>query len=148
MYLFVMRPAGLMLCSSRASGPPFWMSDIPGHMVTNETYSSPLCRSCGLIPDMHLPNYYETEWINLLDVESICMYVVIITLLVLPGGLGWAFLNLHRCSPGTGNSDTQRQEWSCVRMPTKWSYTHSPWHHCTSIKLANHFILIIGSIPS
>ncbi len=29
-----------------------------------------LCRSCGLIPDMHLPNYYETGWINLLDVES------------------------------------------------------------------------------
>ncbi len=43
----------------------------PGHVVTNdETSSPPLCRSCSLIPDMHLPNYYETWWINLLDVES------------------------------------------------------------------------------
>ncbi len=42
---------GPMLCSSQAS-------------------SSPLCWSCGLIPNMHLPNYYETGWINLLDVES------------------------------------------------------------------------------
>ncbi len=43
----------------------------PGHVVTNdETSSPPLCWSCGLIPNMHLPNYYETGWINLLDVES------------------------------------------------------------------------------
>ncbi len=45
--------------------------NVPGHVVTNdETSSPPLCRSCGLIPDMHLPNSYETRWINLLDVES------------------------------------------------------------------------------
>ncbi len=29
-----------------------------------------VCWSCSLIPNMHLPNYYETGWINLLDVES------------------------------------------------------------------------------
>ncbi len=47
-----------------------WVN-IPGHMVTNdETFSPPLWWSCGLIPNMHLPNYYETGWINLLDVES------------------------------------------------------------------------------
>ncbi len=47
-----------------------WLN-IPGHVVTNaETSSPPLCRTCGLIPNMHLPNYYETGWINLLDVES------------------------------------------------------------------------------
>ncbi len=47
-----------------------WVN-VPGHMVTNEeTSSPPLCCSCGLIPNMYLPNYYETGWINLLDVES------------------------------------------------------------------------------
>ncbi len=47
-----------------------WVN-VPGHMVTNDkTSSPPLCWSCGLIPNMHLPNYYETGWINLLDVES------------------------------------------------------------------------------
>ncbi len=107
---------------------------VPGHVVTNKTSALPLCQSCGLIPDIHLPNYYETEWINLLDVESVCMYVVIITLLVLPGSLGWYFLNLHHGSSGTGNSDTQMQLWPMmtsmwryVRTPTKWSKTHSPW---------------------
>ncbi len=56
------------------AGHPFlhfeWV-DIPGHVVTNETSSPPLCRSCGLIPDMYIPNYYKTEWINVLDVESL-----------------------------------------------------------------------------
>ncbi len=43
----------------------------PGHVVTNdETSSPPLCQSCSLIHDMHLPNFYETGWINLLHVES------------------------------------------------------------------------------
>ncbi len=47
-----------------------WVN-FPGHVITNdETSSPPLCWSCGLIPNMHLPNYYETGWINLLDVES------------------------------------------------------------------------------
>ncbi len=47
-----------------------WVN-VPGHVVTNDkTSSSPLCWSCDLIPNMHLPNYYETGWINLLDVES------------------------------------------------------------------------------
>ncbi len=30
----------------------------------------PLHRSCDLIPEMHLTNYYKTEWINLLDVRN------------------------------------------------------------------------------
>ncbi len=30
----------------------------------------PLHLYCSLIPDMHLPNYYETQWINLPHVES------------------------------------------------------------------------------
>ncbi len=47
-----------------------WVN-FPGHLITNyETSSPPLCWSCGLIPDMHLPNYYDTVWINVLDVES------------------------------------------------------------------------------
>ncbi len=47
-----------------------WVN-VPGHVVTNDEPSSPpLCWSCGLIPNMHLPNYYETGWINLLDIES------------------------------------------------------------------------------
>ncbi len=47
-----------------------WVN-VPGHVVTNdETSSPPLCWSCSLIPNMHLPNYYETGWINLVDVES------------------------------------------------------------------------------
>ncbi len=47
-----------------------WVN-VPGQVVTNDAASSPsLCWSCGLIPNMHLPNYYETGWINLLDVES------------------------------------------------------------------------------
>ncbi len=47
-----------------------WVN-VPGHVVTNdETSSPPLCRSCSLIPNMHLTNYYETEWINLLDVRN------------------------------------------------------------------------------
>ncbi len=46
-----------------------WVN-VPGQVVTNdETSSPPLCWSCGLIPKMHLPNYYETGWINLLGVE-------------------------------------------------------------------------------
>ncbi len=49
----------------------FEWDNVPGHVVTNdETSSPPLCWSCSLIPNMHLPNYYETGWINLLDVES------------------------------------------------------------------------------
>ncbi len=45
--------------------------NIPGHVVTNdETSSPPLCRSCSLILNMHLSNYYETGPIYLLDVES------------------------------------------------------------------------------
>ncbi len=40
-----------------------WVN-IPGHVVTNDEISSlPLCWSWGLIPNMHLPNYYETGWI-------------------------------------------------------------------------------------
>ncbi len=47
-----------------------WVN-VPGHVVTNdETSSPPLCWSCSLLPNMHLPNYYETGWINLLNVES------------------------------------------------------------------------------
>ncbi len=47
-----------------------WVN-VPGHVVTNdETSSTPLCWSCCLIPNMHLSNYYETGWINLLDIES------------------------------------------------------------------------------
>ncbi len=39
-------------------------------MVTNgDTSSPPLCWSCCLITNMHLPNYYKTGWINLLDVQ-------------------------------------------------------------------------------
>ncbi len=63
-------------------------------------------------------------------------------------------LNLHYRSLRTRNSDTQRQEWAvmtsawtCVKMSTKWSHTHCPWPIFTRIKRANHFILIIGSIP-
>ncbi len=49
----------------------FEWGNVPGHLVTNDkTSSPPLCWICGLIPNMHLPNYYETGWINLLDVES------------------------------------------------------------------------------
>ncbi len=47
-----------------------WVN-VPGHVDTNdETSSPPLCWSCSLISNMHLPNYYETGWINLLDIES------------------------------------------------------------------------------
>ncbi len=47
-----------------------WVN-VPGHVVTNDNTSSPLlCWSCGLIRNMHLTNYYETGWKNLLDVES------------------------------------------------------------------------------
>ncbi len=35
-----------------------------------ERHALPLCRSCGLIPDMHLTNYYETEWVHLLDIRN------------------------------------------------------------------------------
>ncbi len=47
-----------------------WVN-VPGHVVTNDETSSPLLFwSCSLISNMHLTNYYETGWINLLDVES------------------------------------------------------------------------------
>ncbi len=47
-----------------------WVN-VPGHVVINDKPSSPpLCWSCGLIINMHIPNFYETGWINLLDVES------------------------------------------------------------------------------
>ncbi len=66
-----MGPVGPMLCLSQHPVLHFEWVSVPGHMVTNDkTSSPPLCWNCGLIPDMHLPNYYETGWINLLDVES------------------------------------------------------------------------------
>ncbi len=57
-------------CSSQASGSPFWISWRSRSRGYKQTSSPPLCRSCGLIPDMHLTNYYETEWISLLDVRN------------------------------------------------------------------------------
>ncbi len=63
---------GPILYSSQAAGSPFWIIDVPGHVVTNKTSSPPLSRSCGLIPDMHLTNYYETEWINLFEIGENC----------------------------------------------------------------------------
>ncbi len=84
------------------------------------------------------------------------MYIVITTLLILPGGLGQAFLNLHHsCSPGTRNMDTLRQELpvmttqcvtSCKDANKMKPYPLSRTHF-TPIKLANQFILIIGPIP-
>ncbi len=69
-YSIVMGPARPMLCSSQASILHFEWVNVPGHVVTNdETSSPPLCWSYDLIPNMHLPNYYKTGWINLLDVE-------------------------------------------------------------------------------
>ncbi len=62
-----MRPVGPMLYSSTASCPPFWMSDFPGHVITNETSFPPLCWSCGLIPDIHLPNYVHILYHTLED---------------------------------------------------------------------------------
>ncbi len=70
--IIIMGPAGPMLCSSQASGSPFWnkltfqvtwllMTRHPLHLYVGVW---------GLITDMHLPNYYQTGWINLLDVKS------------------------------------------------------------------------------
>ncbi len=134
-----------------------WVN-IPGHMVTNdETSSPPLCRSCGLIPDMHLPNYYETGWINLLNFESSpSKYWPVMTSVHLSG---WFHFCMLRLSKNSYLDDSAHELLMIPHMNFEMFYGSAheycilPWRlsvlteylslsltYFTPIKLANHFI--------
>ncbi len=136
----------------------FGWVNIPGHVVTNDkTSSPPLCRSCGLIPDMHLPNYYETGWINLLDVESSpSKYRLMMTSVHLSGWRHFCMLCLSKNSYLDDSAlkllmildmnfemfyDSAHEY--CIlprRLSVLTEYLSLSLTYFTPIKLANHFV--------
>ncbi len=131
----------------------FHWVNIPGHVVTNdETSSLPLCWSFVLIPTMHLPNYHEIRWINLLDVESspskywpVSIYQVGVT------SVCYVNKKVILMIPHTNFEmfDDSAHEY-CIHpqwLSVLTEYLSVSLTHFTPTNLANHFIKIIGSIP-
>ncbi len=130
-----------------------WVN-VPGHVVTNdETSSPPLCWSCGLISNMHLPNYYET--VNKLTRCWIFTFEIL-TRVHLSGWCHFCMLRLSKNSylddsaykplmiPHTNFEmfDDSVHEY-CIhpqRLSVLTEYLSLSLTHFTHTHLANHFI--------